>query len=304
MQSVTRVKTSSRSRWARLVRALPGYLFIAPAGAIIVVFSFVAIALSLYISFHRWGVLSPIHPFVGLANYQQVLFNDDVFWKAFQNTATFVIAYVPGTAIGGLMLALIGNQAKYGRSAFRAMYFIPSITPMVVIALIWLWIYTPEGLMNQVLRVIGLPAVNWLMDERAAMPAIIFMSIWGAIGYYMVLFMAGLADIPSVYFDAAQVDGASSLQTFWYVTLPLLRNTLIFVMVVLTIGAFQVFTQVYVMTRGGPANATEVVQALIYKQAFENLSMGYASAMSWCLFVAVATFAAIQMKVFRSQQLY
>jgi multiple sugar transport system permease protein len=260
--------------------------------------------LSLYISFHQWGVISPVHPFVGLANYREVLYQDPVFWHAAQNTVTFVVAFVPGTAIGGLVLALLGNQVRYGRGAFRAMLFVPSITPMVVLSLIWLWVYSPEGLLNSVLQIVGLRAPNWLMDEGLALPAIIGMSVWAAVGYYMVLFMAGLSDIPPVYYDAAQVDGANSMQTFWHITLPLLRNTIIFVMVVLTVGAFQVFTQVYVMTKGGPANSTEVLQALIYKQAFEVLRMGYASAMSWCMFVSVAVFTAIQMKIFRSQQIY
>lgn len=294
----------NRPAWARFRRALPAYLFIAPAGILILVFSFVAIGLSLYISFHQWGIISPNRPFVGLANFREALFRDEVFWKAFGNTAAFVASFVPGTVVGALALALIGNRARHGRAAFRAMYFVPSITPLVVVSFIWIWIYSADGLLNVVLRFFGLPTFNWLLDERTALPSIVAMSIWTALGYYMVLFMAGLADIPSVFYDAAQVDGANNWQSFWYVTLPLLRNTLIFVFVVLTIAAFQVFTQVYIMTRGGPANATEVMQALIYKQGFEFLRMGYAASISWCLFVPIAVFTAIQMKIFRSQQVY
>jgi multiple sugar transport system permease protein len=294
----------SHSATARFRRTLPAYLFIAPAATVLVVFSFVAIGLSLYISFHQWGIISPTRPFVGLANYQEALFKDEVFWKAFRNTASFVASFVPGTVVGALALALIGNRAPRGRAAIRAMYFVPSVTPLVVVSFIWIWIYSADGLLNVVLRVFGLPTFNWLLDERTALPSIVAMSIWTALGYYMVLFMAGLADIPSVFYDAAQVDGANNWQSFWYVTLPLLRNTLIFVVVVLTIAAFQVFTQVYIMTRGGPANATEVMQALIYKQGFEFLRMGYAASISWCLFVPIAVFTAIQMKIFRSQQVY
>ena len=293
-----------RSARARLERRLAVYLFVAPAALVIFVFSFLAIGLSLYLSFHQWGLISPTHPFVGLANYREALFEDRVFWKAFRNTLTFVATFVPGTVVGALALAMLGNRVRRGRTAFRVMYFVPSITPLVVVSFIWIWIYSADGLLNVVLKALGLPTANWLLSEGTAMPAIVAMSIWTALGYYMVLFMAGLADIPSVFYDAAQVDGANRLQSFWYVTLPLLRNTLIFVVVVLTIAAFQVFTQVYIMTRGGPANATEVMQALIYKQGFEFLRMGYAASISWCLFVPIAVFTAIQMKVFRSQQVY
>jgi len=296
--------TNRRSLLVRLQHILPPYLFIAPAGLVVIVFSFLAMGLSFYMSFHQWGVLSKDHPFVGLANYREALFEDDVFWVAFWNTITFVVAFVPGTAIGGLALALIGNRAPRGRGIFRTIYFIPSITPVVVTSLIWIWIYSGQGLLNIGLKVVGVTGHNWLLDNRTAMPSIIVMSVWGGIGYYMVLFMAGLSDIPTVFYDAARVDGANSWKTFWYVTLPLLRNTIAFVVVMLTIGAFQVFTQVYIMTRGGPANATEVMQAIIYKQAFEFLRMGYASALSWCLFVAIAVFAAIEMKILRSEQLY
>jgi ABC-type sugar transport system permease subunit len=233
-----------RSKIVRLRRVLPGYLFIAPAGIIVLIFSFAAIALSFYISFHQWGILNGNRPFVGVANYREVLYTDEVFWKAFHNTAEFVLAFVPGTTLGALALAVIGNRARYGRGAFRAMYFIPSITPTVVIAFIWIWIYRSDGLLNVVLKVFGFRGANWLLDESTALPAIIAMSIWAALGYYMILFMAGLADIPKVYYEAAEIDGASNWHTFLFITLPLLRNTLIFVMVVLTIGAFQVFTQV------------------------------------------------------------
>jgi multiple sugar transport system permease protein len=286
----------------RVRRTYAGYFFVSPAALLIVVFSVVAIVVSFYISFFQWDILSEHHPFVGLANYRQALGGDNLFWIALGNTAYYVVFVVPGITVLGFGLALIANEALFGRAIFRTIYFLPSITPMVVIALIWIWLYTPDGLLNTILGALGLPQPNWLSDPNTAMPAIIVMSIWQAVGYYTAIYMAGLADIPQDFYDAAKVDGANRLQEVRHITIPLLRNVTIFVTVTLAIAAFQMFTQVYVMTQGGPVNATETMQAIIYKNAFRYFKMGYASAISWLLFLVIFALVAIQMRIFRSRE--
>ena len=304
MQTTRPIGNKTQPQWLRaLKRDAVGYGFAGPAIVLLVIFSIVAIIVSLWISFHEWTFLQDKRPWVGLDNYTKAL-GDPVFRKAFRNTARYAAIVVPSITILGLFLAIIGNRARQGRAVFRTIYFIPTLTPLVVLSFIWIWMFEPTGSFNLVLEKLGLPTPNWLMDTTMAPFAIIIMSVWAQVGYYMVIFMAGLADIPEIYYDASKVDGANSVQRFWFVTVPLLRNSLIFVLVILAIGAFQVFDQVYIMTRGGPDNSTEVMQALIYKQGFEFFHMGYASAMAWYLFAAIAFFTAIQMKIFRSQQLF
>ena len=161
-----------------------------------------------------------------------------------------------------------------------------------------------DGGVNEVLSKVGIDGPNWLLDSSKALLAIIIMTVWAAVGYYMVIFMAGLADIPQVYYDAAKVDGANRWRTFWNITLPLLRNSVIFVVITLVIGSWQVFTQMFIMTRGGPANATESVQWEIFRNAFMSFDMGVAAAMSWILFVVIFVFTAVQLKIFISRQIY
>ena len=289
-------------RWSTS-RSIAGYLFASPALVILVVFSFVAIAVSLVLSFTNWTPLNQNWALVGLQNYKTA-FGSERFWNAMRNTAQYVLLAVPGITITGLLLALIGNHARQLRSVFRTLYFIPTITPGVVVALIWIWMFLKNGGVNRILSIFGVDGPNWLFTRATAMPAIIMMSIWAAVGYYMIIFMAGLADIPQVYYEAAKVDGANRFQTFRHITLPLLRNPFIFVLVTLVINTWQVFTQMYIMTRGGPAGATESAQWEIYRNAFLRYDMGTASAMSWVLFAVIFLFTAIQLRVFISRQIY
>jgi multiple sugar transport system permease protein len=175
---------------------------------------------------------------------------------------------------------------------------------MVVIALIWVWLYSPRGMFNQILASIGIQGPNWLFEKNLALPSVIIMSVWQTVGYYTVLYLAGLADIPKDFYDAANVDGANWWQTIRHVTVPLLNNVTLFVTVTLAIAAFQVFTQVYVMTRGGPGNATTTMQFLIFRQGFQYFRMGYASAISWLLFVVIFVLSIAQLRINRSQQLF
>lgn len=290
--------------WRQPRKWIAGYAFAAPAVILIIIFSIISIAISLYISFFEYDVISPVKPFVGLDNYQVALFQDDLFWKALRNTALYVLGVVPAIIAVGFLLALAGHKVRHGRGIFRTIFFLPSITPIVVISLIWMWLYSPKGALNQVLSDFGIAGPNWLFNEHLALPSVMVMSVWQSVGYYTVIYLAGLADIPQDFYDAARVDGANWLQEIWYVTIPLLRNVTLFVSVTLAIGAFQVFTQVYIMTNGGPGTATATMQFIIYRNAFEYFRMGYAAAISWLLFLVIFALVMVQMRRYRSEQLF
>ncbi len=289
--------------WKRIKRTWPGYLFVSPAVLLITLFSYISIAFSLYISFFEYDIISEQRPFVGMENYTRAI-ADTLVRTGFFNTLIYVVVIVPAITAVSLILAVLGNQARRGRSIFRTMFFIPTITPVVVTSMLWVWLYEPTGGVNQLLKLINIKGPNWLFDPVTALPAIMIMTIWGAVGYYMIIFLAGLAEIPQVFYEAAKVDGANSWHTFWHITIPLLRNSMIFVLVTLTIAAFQVFTQVFIMTRGGPMNSTQTVQMVVYRYAFSDFQMGYASAISWLLFAVIFFFSALQLKLFISRELY
>ncbi len=310
MTSVTQsIGAPSRARgqrallWKRLKKTWQGYLFISPAVLLISVFSYISIAFSLYISFFEYDIITETHPFVGLQNYTRAV-ADSLVRIGFRNTIVYVVVIVPVITVISLLLAVLGNQVHRGRSVFRTIFFIPTITPVVVTSMLWVWLYDPTGGINKMLDLIGIKGPNWLFNPTTALPAVMIMTVWGAVGYYMIIFLAGLAEIPQTYYEAAKVDGANTWHTFWHITIPLLRNSLIFVVITLTIAAFQVFTQVYIMTKGGPVNSTQTVQLVVYRYAFANFEMGYAAAISWLLFGLIFFFSALQLKLFISRELY
>jgi multiple sugar transport system permease protein len=281
-----------------------GWFFIGPAVLLVGTFSIAAIAYSFWISLHNYDVLATRNAFVGLANYRAA-FADDLFRLSLINTSYYVLLAVPSIMGGALILALLADKAGRGGPVVKVVYFIPSITPGVVVSLLWLWILRDDGALNQVLSLVGITGPNWLQDTRSAIPAIVLVATWQAVGYYMIIFMAGLSDIPKMYYEAATIDGAGPFGRFRHVTIPLLRNTFVFVTAMLIIGSYQVFTQVYIMTNGGPQNATEVVQAQVFRNAFQYVGKtGYAAAMAWILFAVIAVFIALQMKFMRSRKLY
>jgi len=302
-QSVSAPVSKGKRFWQRFKKTWQGYLFISPAAFFISLFSYISIAFSLYISFFEYDIIVDVHPFVAFENYVRAV-TDSLVILGFRNTIIYVVVIVPAITGISLFLAVLGNQVRQGRAIFRTIFFIPTITPVVVTSMLWIWLYEPTGGVNQLLKLAGIKGPNWLFDPATALPAIIIMTIWGAVGYYMIIFLAGLAEIPQVFYEAAKVDGARPLHTFWHITIPLLRNSIIFVVVTLTIAAFQVFTQVFIMTRGGPMNQTQTVQMVVYRYAFENFEMGYAAAISWLLFGIIFFFSALQLKLFISRELY
>jgi ABC-type sugar transport system permease subunit len=269
--------------------------FLAPSLLHLTVFVFTPIAFAAYLSLHRWDVVVPDKPFVGLENFKEML-TDATFWKALKNTVVYTLN-VPIAMTISLGVALMTNQRLKGVAFLRALYFLPSVTSFVAIALVWMWIYHPTfGVANFVLGFLGIPPVQWLNSTDTAMVSVIIFSVWLSLGYQMVVFLAGLQGIPEEFHDAARIDGANSWQRFWRVTLPLLKPTTFFILVTSVISSFQVFTSIYVMTGGGPVGSTDVIVYHIYQAAWEELRMGYASAMSWVLFVIIMIATWIQFR--------
>lgn len=279
----------------RLRRAAAAWTFLAPSFVHLLVFSVGPILFSAWLSFHEWNLIEPARPFVGLQNYRE-LAADAAFWNAVRNTAVYVL-FVPAGMALGLALALLVHRERPGVRWLRAAFFLPYVTSFVAISLVWKWMFEPDfGILNQVLGALGLPGSPWLTSPRTALPSLMLMSIWMYAGYMMVLFLAGLQAIPASLHEAARIDGANAWQRFRHITLPLLKPTTLFVLVTMVIFMFQVFTAVYVMTEGGPLHATDVLVYHIYRNAWEYLRMGYASAMAWVLFAIVFIATLVQLR--------
>jgi multiple sugar transport system permease protein len=277
----------------RMRQALHAWGFLAPSLTHLLLFSIGPILFAFYLSFHRWNLVEAQRPFVGLANYRALL-GDAAFGHALVNTAIYVLFVPVGMAVA-LGLALLVNRRMRGLRLLRTVFFLPYITSFVAISLVWKWMYDPDfGLFNNILGRLGLPAQPWLSSPATAMPSLMLMSVWMYAGYMMVIFLAGLQNIPESLYESARIDGAGTWQRFRRITLPMLRPTTFFVLVTMVIFMFQVFTAVYVMTEGGPLHATDVIVYHIYRNAWEYLRMGYASAMAWVLFGIVFVITLVQ----------
>jgi len=271
-----------------LRRNLRAWGFLAPATAHLAVFTLGPLAFGAWLSLHRWNLVDAAHPFVGLGNYA-ALASDRSFWRAMANTAVFTL-HVPVAMAIALCFALLAHGRTKAFLAVRAALFLPSITSLVAIAMVWQWILNDDyGILNWLLGLVGLGPVRWLTSPSTALLSVMLLSTWMVVGYQMVIFQAGLAAIPRELYEAARIDGAGAWRRFRHVTLPGLRHTLFFVLVTSTIGSFQIFGAVYVMTEGGPLGATDVAVYHIYKEAWEFLRFGSAAAQSWVLFAVIFT---------------
>ena len=269
-----------------LSRTLAAWGFLTPAAALLLLFTFGPLLFSLWISLHEWRLMDAAHPFTGLANYR-VLLGDGAWWSAVRNTGVFTL-HVPVAMAVALALALLTRESRRAARWARLALFLPSVTSVVAIAVVWKWLLNDGyGLANRALGAIGFGPVAWLTSPEIALVSLMAIGVWMVVGYQMVVFQAGLAAIPRVWYDAATVDGAGPWQRLWHITLPGLRHTLFFVLVTSVIGSFQVFSLVYVMTEGGPLGATDVAVFHIYREAWEFLRFGNAAAMSWVLFGVV-----------------
>ncbi|WP_205472189.1 carbohydrate ABC transporter permease [Nocardioides sp. SYSU D00038] len=299
-QGRTRQGRARRLAW-RIWRERSAYLFIAPGMIIFSVFTLAALIFAFYLTFHRWSIIEPDKPFVGTQNYEDMI-HDERFVQSVLNTIYFTGASVPLTMIIGLGLALLLNQPLRGRAIFRTAYYLPVVTPFVVSALLWKWLYNGDfGLFNYYLvkgHIIDQPLL-WLSDKDLAMPAVVLMSVWSGVGFSMVVYLAGLQAIPHELYESAKLDGASTWRRVVFVTIPLLRPTTLFLLVMGIIGSLQVFTQIFVMTSGGPVNKTTTMVYYMYQWAFKYYDMGYASTLAFALFAMLLAFTAFQLRLFR-----
>ncbi len=280
-------------------RALWAYLFLSPNLIFVFVFSFIPMLIAFYFALTKYSMLQPPE-WVGLDNFERLL-RDRKFMISVRNTLHFLGIITPLRLILGLAIAILLDQRLRFRAFFRTVVFLPWITSGVVVASIWSWLYNVDaGLLNYILRVLGLPTSYWLTHQASAMPSIIIAALWRSVGWVVVLYLAGLQGIPTVYYEAANIDGANAWQRFRYVTWPLLRPTTLLILVTTMIGSFQMFDLVYVMTSGGPLNATTVMAHQIYENAFTFLKMGYASAQALVLFAVVASLSVVSFRWIRS----
>ncbi len=241
------------------------------------------------VSFTRWNVISAPR-WLGLANYSELI-NSEVFWRVLKNTAVFSLTYVPGVMICGLFLAVLVNNKLRGITFFRGLYYLPVITSTVAIGVIWSWILSPRfGILTRFLHGLGVVNVpSFLGDSRYALLTLVVVYVWKMAGYHMILFLAGLQNIPAVYYEAAKIDGATPWQQLRYVTLPLLSTTTFFIMIIALIQSLQTFDLTFAMTEGGPNNASATLSFFTYVNAFVHFRMGYAASMSFVLFLIVGT---------------
>jgi len=266
------------------------------------IFSFFPIIFSFFLSFQKWKILES--EYMGIRNYKN-FFQDSIALTSLKNTFYFTIIGVPLNAMVGLCIALLINKVRKFKSLFRTVYFLPVVTSIVALAIVWKWIYQPGfGLLNNILRLSGLTPQMWLKSPIFALPCLIVVRAWRWSGYNMILFLAGLTDIPQVFYEAAEIDGATGWNRFFHITLPLLSRTFLFVLVLSAIWAFQVFAIPYIMTEGGPGNSTRVMVQYIYSTAFQDLNMGYGCALSFVLFAIIITVSLIQFKLLKTKWEY
>ena len=277
---------------------LTALLFISPALIGIFIFIIIPVIFSFSLSFADWDLLNDIH-FVGLSNYKAIL-SEKYFLQVLSNTFIYTVAVSVLAVIIPLILACILNSKIKGSEFFKATLFIPYITPMIVVALVWQWIFDPNiGLANQIFST----NLNWLYDKHLALPVLIIVSVWKLIGYNVIIFLSGLATINQELLESSKIDGANFFQTFKNITIPLLSSTIFFVIVITSISSFQAFDLIYMMTQGGPENSTTVMVYSIYKYAFQYFEVGKASAVAYILFTIIFFLVLVQWKL-RKKMVY
>lgn len=294
------IPVPQRSRWHLSPRArdnIAGYLFIAPWLIHFLALIAFAMLFSLGISLTKTDLLTG-YTWIGLDNYSG-MFKDPLFWKSLQVTAYYTFVLVPANVLVALTIAVLMNQKVRGLSVWRMVYYLPSVVQGAAVAILWGYVLNPRyGLLNQGLGLLGIEGPKWLYSEQWAVPGFIIMGVWGA-GGAMLLYLAGLQNIPTALHEAAEIDGATSVQRFWYVTIPMLTPTIYFNVLISIIGSFQVFTQAYILTDGGPNNATLTMVLYLYRRGFQDFRFGYASALAWALFLIIFVFT---MLVVRSSE--
>lgn len=296
MAKAEKKKLTGRKRDERVA----AYIFVAPAVILLIAFLVVPMIYTVYFSGFKYQIMRPdAMKFIGFENYQK-LFSDKNFWLALKNTVYFTVIVVPCQCALALALALLVSKKFRGVAVFRTMYFAPQLTSMVVISVLWSVLYNANpntGLINSILVSLGMSPIKFLSDANTAMNSIIFMSAWQGAGYQMMIFLAGLQGIPGDQYEAASVDGATKFKQFLYITLPGLKGTIKYVIMITMIQAMKLFTQPYIMTQGGPKNSTKTLVYYIYTQGFQKGNFGYACSIAAVFFVIVVCMSMAMKKV-------
>jgi multiple sugar transport system permease protein len=276
-------------------KAIEGYLYISPFIIGFLVFTAYPLLASFYLSFTSYNILSD-PTFIGLENYRRAFTEDVQFWASLGRTGRYALMIVPLGIVCSLLAAMLLNQGFKGTAFFRTLFFLPSITPIIASVLIWLWLLQPSiGVVNYLLGLIGVPGPPWVQSTTWAMPSLVILSLWNtAGGSRMIIFLAGLQGVPQELYEASHIDGASTWQRFWHVTVPMISPTIFFNLVISVIGALSVFTVAYIGTQGGPAYATYFYVYHLYISAFQFNLMGYASALAWIFLVIVLALTVVQ----------
>jgi multiple sugar transport system permease protein len=287
-----------RRRGARITlrrarREWSAYVFLAPGLIIFSVFTVAALVFAFYLTFHEWSAIQPYKPYVGLDNYKDMIHDKD-YRQSIVNTVYYTGGSVPLGMLVGLALALLLNLPIRFRGLFRTLYYLPVVTPLVAASILWKWLYNGDfGLFNYYM----------LSDQNLAMPAVILMTVWMSSGFSMVVYLAGLQSIPDELYEAAKIDGAGPVARLFQITIPMLRPTTLFLLVIGIIGSFQVFTQIFIMTNGGPVNKTTTMVFFIYQAAFKFYQFGYASTLAFGLFALLFVVTLIQLRLYRRADL-
>ncbi|MCX6151407.1 MAG: sugar ABC transporter permease [Ignavibacteriales bacterium] len=278
-------------------QATSGILFMVPWFIGFLIFGLYPMIMSIYYSLCRYDVLR-IPQFIGLGNYQKLIFEDPYFWTSISNTLVYTILRVPLCIIGSLLLAVLVNNAVSGVKFFRTIYFIPSIVTGVVLSVVWLWMFNPQfGLINSFLAYMGIPGPLWLLDPNWSKPSMVLMSVWSIGGGRMLVFLAALQGIPKHLYEAVDIDGGGWLAKFRNITIPMLSPVIFLWSVLEIIFSLQVFVEAYIMTQGGPLNSTMFYNLYLYNKAFNDFEMGYASALAWLLLVISLVITVIQFRL-------
>lgn len=279
--------------------AIAAYLFLAPDVIGLFLVYIIPIAFTIFISFYSWSGVGSMD-FVGAANYTD-MFKDPIWLQSLGVIGLYILMYLPSVVIGSMLLALLTNSRLKEQKVYRTIFFFPIVVPMVIAAVVWQLIYEPSsgGILNYLLGTLGIPAQPFLGSSTQALFCVVVVTTWKQLGYYMIIYLAGLTDIPKEYTEAAVIDGAGPVKRFFHITLPLLKPIILFVTVVNMVAALQDFDQIYVLTRGGPNYGTYVQVFYFYEKAFKYLKMGSASAASTILFLIIFVLSLIQLKIFK-----
>lgn len=278
----------------RIYRLTP-YLFLLPAILVLALTVFWPALHAFYLSFTQYNI-TELPSWIGWQNYQR-LFADQIFWQTLGNTLLYLICVVPILVIAPLGLAILVNRKLRGMYGFRAAYYVPVVISMVVAGLAWKWLYAENGLLNQLIHLLGWPPIPWLTDKYLAIFSVMLVTIWKGLGYYMVVYLAGLQSIPAEIYEAAAIDGSEGLRQHWDITLPLMRPYLVLVSVISAISATKVFEEVYIMTQGGPRNSSKTIVYYVYEQAFQELEISYACTIGLALFLVILVLSILQISM-------